>query len=64
MYTLGTKRLANQGTMTCGIQGRCFRKLKTTGRWSVEAKEKLISRAEQLATTTDWKKGGEEFKSY
>ena len=28
-----------------------------------EAKEKLISRAEQLATTTDWKKGGEEFKS-
>jgi len=33
--------------------------------WAVasEAKEKLISRAEQLATTTDWKKGGEEFKS-
>ena len=33
--------------------------------WTVvsEAKEKLISRAEQLATTTDWKKGGEEFKS-
>ena len=33
--------------------------------WTVvsEAKEKLISRAEQLATTTDWKKDGEEFKS-
>ena len=33
--------------------------------WTVvsEAKEQLISRAEQLATTTDWKKGGEEFKS-
>ena len=33
--------------------------------WTVvsEAKEKLISRAEQLATTTNWKKGGEEFKS-
>ena len=33
--------------------------------WAVasEAKEKLIARAEQQATTTDWKKGGEEFKS-
>ena len=64
MYMPGTRRLDEPGHHDMRHSRKMFPQVKDN--WTVvsEAKEKLISRAEQLAATTDWKKGGEEFKSF